>query len=146
MLRFMRRDLRAVVLLAWCVTAVAVDAQPKVPTPPQDWRVDLVLQVPEIRYPTVVCVSPDGRVYVAVGDKGLFNCVGRDGKRIDMHGGGILRLRPDGTGLEIYCTGTRNILDVALDIEDDIFTYDNTDEHDWMGRLTHMVNGGFYGY
>jgi hypothetical protein len=24
--------------------------------------------------------------------------------------------------------------------------FDNTDEHDWMGRLTHMVDGGFYGY
>jgi glucose/arabinose dehydrogenase len=40
----------------------------------------------------------------------------------------------------------RNILDVALNAEDELFTYDNTDEHDWMGRLTHMVDGGFYGY
>ena len=65
---------------------------------------------------------------------------------MDLHGGGILRLRPDGTELEVYCTGVRNILDVALDAEDEIFTYDNTDEHDWMSRLTHMVDGGFYGY
>ena len=70
----------------------------------------------------------------------------RDGRRVDLHGGGILRLRPDGTGLEVYCTGVRNILDVALDAEDEIFTYDNTDEHHWMSRLTHMVDGGFYGY
>jgi glucose/arabinose dehydrogenase len=33
-----------------------------------------------------------------------------------------------------------------MDAEDEIFTYDNTDEHEWMGRLTHMVEGGFYGY
>src|SRR5262249_43430227 len=26
------------------------------------------------------------------------------------------------------------------------FTYDNTDEQQWMGRLTHMVEAGFYGY
>ena len=65
---------------------------------------------------------------------------------VDLHGGGILRLRPDGTGLEVYCTGVRNILDVALDAEDELFTYDNTDEHNWMSRLTHMVDGGDYGY
>jgi putative heme-binding domain-containing protein len=65
---------------------------------------------------------------------------------VDLHGGGILRLRPDGTELEVYCTGVRNILDVALDAEDEIFTYDNTDEHQWMSRLTHMVDGGAYGY
>src|SRR6185503_3448900 len=69
-----------------------------------------------------------------------------DGKRLDMHGGGVVRIRPDGSGMEVYCTGVRNILDVAINDEDEIFTYDNTDEHDWMGRLTHMVDGGFYGY
>src|SRR6266542_5534896 len=91
-------------------------------------------------------LATDGYFYLAVGDKGVYGAVGRDGKRIDLHGGGILRLRPDGTELEVYCTGVRNILDVALNAEDEIFTYDNTDEHDWMGRLTHMVDGGFYGY
>ena len=219
------------------------------PTPPPDWRMELVAQAPEVRHPSVVCVAPDGRVfvaedpmdistahadakegriicvhpdgrrtvfaeklhavfgmqylegklyvlhnphfsvftddngvgkdrtelieslnpnpwaldwndhvpanfrlamdgyfYVAVGDKGIFGAVGRDGKRVDMRGGGVLRLRPDGTELEVYCTGVRNILEVALNNEDEIFTYDNTDEHDWMGRLTHMVDGGSYGY
>jgi putative heme-binding domain-containing protein len=88
----------------------------------------------------------DGYLYVAVGDKGVYGAVGRDGRRLDLHGGGILRLRPDGTALEVYCTGVRNILDVALDAQDELFTYDNTDEHQWMSRLTHMVDGGFYGY
>ena len=88
----------------------------------------------------------DGYFYVAVGDKGVYGAVGTDGRRVDLHGGGILRLRPDGTGLEVYCTGVRNILDVALDAEDELFTYDNTDEHNWMSRLTHMVDGGSYGY
>ena len=91
-------------------------------------------------------LAMDGYFYLAVGDKGVYGAVGRDGRRVDIHGGGVLRLRPDGTELEIYCSGTRNILDVALNAEDEMFTYDNTDEHDWMGRLTHMVDGGFYGY
>ena len=91
-------------------------------------------------------LAMDGYLYVAVGDKGVYGGVGRDGQRVDLHGGGILRLRPNGTALEVYCTGVRNILDVALDVEDELFTYDNTDEHQWMSRLTHMVDGGFYGY
>ncbi len=91
-------------------------------------------------------LAMDGFLYVDVGDKGLFGAVGRDGLRVDLRGGGILRLRPDGTELEVYCTGVRNILDVAMDATGEIFTYDNTDEHGWMGRLTHMVDGGFYGY
>src|SRR5919201_1123193 len=71
-------------------------------------------------------LAMDGYFYVAVGDKGVYGAVGTDGKRVDMHGGGILRLRPDGSGLEVYCTGVRNILDVAVNAEDEIFSYDNT--------------------
>ncbi len=88
----------------------------------------------------------DGYFYVAVGDKGLFGAVGRDGSSVTLHGGGILRLRPDGTRLEIFSRGVRNIMDVVLNASDERFTYDNTDEHDWMGRLTHMVDQGSYGY
>jgi putative membrane-bound dehydrogenase-like protein len=91
-------------------------------------------------------LAMDGHFYVAVGDKGLYGATGTDGRRVDMRGGGVVRIRPDGSGLEIFCTGVRNILDVAVNDEDEIFTFDNTDEHDWMGRLTHMVDGGFYGY
>ena len=51
------------------------------------------------------------------------------------------------TGLEVYCTGTRNHLDVAINSEDEMFTYDNTDDGGgWWSRVTHMVDGGFYGY
>ena len=91
-------------------------------------------------------LAMDGFFYIAIGDKGLYGAVDRSGRRVDLRGGGIVRIRPDGTGLEVVCTGVRNILDVALDAEDEMFTYDNTDEHQWMGRLTHMIDGGFYGY
>jgi putative membrane-bound dehydrogenase-like protein len=110
-------------------------------TNPNPWALDWNDHVP-----ANFRLAMDGRFYVAVGDKGIFGAVGRDGKRVDLHGGGILRLRPDGTELEIYSSGVRNILDVAMTDEDEIFTYDNTDENQWMGRVTHMVDGGFYGY
>ena len=110
-------------------------------TNPNPWALDWNDHVP-----ANFRLAMDGYLYVAVGDKGVYGAVGRDGGRVDLRGGGILRLRPDGTCLEVYCTGIRNILDVALDDEDELFTYDNTDEHDWMSRLTHMVEGGEYGY
>jgi putative membrane-bound dehydrogenase-like protein len=110
-------------------------------TNPNPWALDWNDHVP-----ANFRLAMDGFFYIAVGDKGIYGATGRDGKRVDLHGGGILRMRPDGTELEIFCTGVRNILDVAMTDEDEIFTYDNTDEIEWMSRLTHMVEGGFYGY
>ena len=110
-------------------------------TTPRPWALDWNDHVP-----ANFRLGMDGYFYVAVGDKGLYGTVGRDGSKVTLHGGGILRLRPDGTRLEVVSSGVRNIMDVALNAFDDRFTYDNTDEHDWMGRLTHMVDRGFYGY
>ncbi len=88
----------------------------------------------------------DGFFYGASGDKGLHGAKGTDGSRADLFSGGIFRIRPDGSQLEVVSHGLRNSLDVALNAEDERFTYDNTDEHDWMGRFTHTVEAGFYGY
>ena len=111
-------------------------------TNPEPWALDWNDHVP-----SNFRLAMDGYFYIAVGDKGLYGAVDRSGRGVDLHGGGVcLRLRPDGTELEIVSRGVRNILDVAVDAEDELFTYDNTDENQWMGRLTHMVEGGFYGY
>lgn len=92
-------------------------------------------------------LAMDGYLYISTGDKGLFGLTGPDGRRLELHGGGVYRMRPDGTGLEIYCTGTRNFLEVAINSEDELFTYDNTDDGvGWWTRVTHMVDGGYYGY
>src|SRR5688572_2834721 len=91
-------------------------------------------------------LAMDGFFYAACGDKGLYRARGTDGSTATLSSGGVFRIRPDGSQLEVHSHGVRNILDVALNAEDEIFTYDNTDEHDWMGRFTHMVEAGFYGY
>ncbi len=89
----------------------------------------------------------DGRLYVAVGDKGIPGAAGRDGSRIELRGGGVVRLRPDGTELEIVARGLRNVLDVAIDADGEMFTYDNTDDGlGWWTRATHIVPGGQFGY
>lgn len=89
----------------------------------------------------------DGFVYVSVGDKGVPKATGSDGSTISLEGGGVIRMRPDGTQLEVVSSGTRNHLDVAMDSLDNIFTYDNTDDGlGWWTRFTHHIPTGYYGY
>ena len=89
----------------------------------------------------------DGFLYIACGDYGATNAVGKDGTTLQLHGGGIVRVRPDGTGLELVSHGQRNIYDVAVSPEMDFFTRDNTNDGDgWDVRLSHVVMGGEYGY
>ncbi len=92
-------------------------------------------------------LAMDGYFYFTTGDKGIYGAAGLDGRKIEIHGGGMYRMRPDGTGLEVYCTGTRNHLEAAINAEDEMFTFDNTDDGaGWWKRVTHMVDGGYYGY
>ncbi|WP_254508543.1 PVC-type heme-binding CxxCH protein [Anatilimnocola floriformis] len=89
----------------------------------------------------------DGYVYISVGDKGIPKATGADGSTITLEGGGVARMRLDGTRLEVVTSGTRNHLDVAMDSLDNIFTYDNTDDGlGWWTRFTHHVPSGYYGY
>ncbi len=89
----------------------------------------------------------DGYLYIAVGDYGFRKAVGRDGRTLELHGGGVVRVRTDGTGLEIISRGQRNIYDVAVDPQLNLFTRDNTnDGGGWNVRLSHVVPGGNYGY
>ncbi|MDB6030377.1 MAG: putative rane-bound dehydrogenase [Verrucomicrobiales bacterium] len=97
--------------------------------------------------PANLRLGMDGYFYMDTGDKGIYGAVGKDGSKVDLIGGGIMRFRPDGTQLEIYASGTRNHLDIAINWEDEMFTYDNTDDgNGWWTRVTHMVDRGFYGY
>jgi putative heme-binding domain-containing protein len=89
----------------------------------------------------------DGWIYIAVGDYGAVEATGKDGRKLALRGGGIVRVRPDGTGLEQVVKGTRNILSVALSPEMDIFTRDNTnDGDDWNDRLSYNPFGAIMGY
>jgi putative membrane-bound dehydrogenase-like protein len=115
--------------------------------------------------PSGIRMGMDGWLYVSIGDKGIPNMTrkekdkgsthvaeGRErrtkeGNHISLEGGGVIRFRPDGSGLEVFASGTRNHLDVPMDEQDRIFVRDNTDDGDgWNTRLMHLINGGFYGY
>ncbi|OYX16631.1 MAG: heme-binding protein [Algoriphagus sp. 32-45-6] len=89
----------------------------------------------------------DGWIYIAVGDFGFHDAVDREGTKLTMLGGGIVRVRPDGTGMEVYTHGTRNIYDVAIDPFMNIFTRGNTnDGGGWNIRFIHHIQSGEYGY
>lgn len=89
----------------------------------------------------------DGWIYISVGDFGFTDAVDRSGKKLTMLGGGIVRVRPDGTELEIFTHGTRNIYDTAIDPFMNIFTRDNTnDGGGWNIRFSHHIQSGEYGY
>jgi len=89
----------------------------------------------------------DGWIYIACGDYGSPKAIGSDGKSLQMHGGSIMRVRPDGTDLEVYSWGHRNIYDVSVDPLMNVFTRDNTNDGDnWNDRLAYIVPTGYYGY
>lgn len=89
----------------------------------------------------------DGWLYIAGGDFGFMKATGTDGKTLQHRGGGVIRVRPDGSGLEIYSTGTRNILEVAISPLMDLFARDNTnDGGGWNVRFHHFTGLDDHGY
>ena len=94
-----------------------------------------------------ITLGPDGWIYIAVGDYGYLNATGKDGTKITRHGGSLTRVRPDGTGLEMYTVGTRNMYDVGIDPFGHAFSRDNTnDGGGWDTRFHYLAAGANMGY
>ena len=89
----------------------------------------------------------DGWLYIAIGDQGCFKATGTDGSTATLHGGGVLRVRPDGSQIGVLLSGTRNLYDVAVDPYLDLFARDNTnDGGGWNTRLHHLTELADFGY
>ena len=89
----------------------------------------------------------DGWIYAAIGDFGFMQAEGADGRTLQLRGGGMVRVRPDGTGLELYSAGTRNILEAAISPLLDGFARDNTnDGGGWNTRFHHFSGLEDHGY
>ncbi len=94
-----------------------------------------------------VTMGIDGWLYLAIGDFGFMKGVGTDGRELQFRGGGVVRVRPDGTGLELYSSGTRNILEVAMDPLLRGYARDNTnDGGGWDVRMHHFSGMDDHGY
>jgi putative heme-binding domain-containing protein len=89
----------------------------------------------------------DGWLYISVGDFGTFPAKGTDGSSYTLHGGGVIRVRPDGSHVEPYALMVRNICDTAISPELDLFSRDNTnDGKGWNTRFHHYTALGDHGY
>ncbi len=89
----------------------------------------------------------DGWLYIAGGDFGFRDAVGTDGRHLQHRAGGVIRVRPDGSGMEIFSTGTRNILGTPISPLLDIFARDNTnDGGGWNVRFHHFTGMEDHGY
>lgn len=94
-----------------------------------------------------VTLGIDGWLYLAIGDFGFLQAEGSDGRQLQLRGGGVARVRPDGSGLEIFSRGTRNIYGVAVDPLLNAFARDNTnDGGGWDIRLHHFTGLEHHGY
>jgi putative membrane-bound dehydrogenase-like protein len=101
---------------------------------------------PRLHCANGVVVGHDGWLYLALGDHG---CDVRrpEGDRLVLEGGGLLRCRPDGRDLHVFATGLRNVYDVALDEELNVFVRDNeNDGGDYKVRVCHSFFGADHGY
>ena len=89
----------------------------------------------------------DGWLYAAIGDFGFMRAEGIDGRVLQMRGGGVIRVRTDGTGLETFSSGTRNIMEAAISPLLDGFSRDNTnDGGGWNTRFHHFSGMEDHGY
>jgi putative membrane-bound dehydrogenase-like protein len=93
-----------------------------------------------------VVVGHDGWLYLALGDRGC-SVVRPEGDKLVLEGGGILRCRRDGRDLHVFATGLRNIYDVALDADLNVFVRDNeNDGGNYKVRVCHSFFGADHGY
>jgi putative membrane-bound dehydrogenase-like protein len=101
---------------------------------------------PRLHCANGVAVGHDGWLYLALGDHGC-DVPRPEGDRLVLIGGGVLRCRPDGRDLHVFATGLRNIYDVALDDELNVFLRDNeNDGGDYKIRVCHSFFGADHGY
>jgi putative membrane-bound dehydrogenase-like protein len=93
-----------------------------------------------------VVLGWDGWLYLALGDNGC-DVPRPEGDRLTLRGGGILRCRPDGRDLHVFATGLRNIYDVAVDDDLNVFVRDNeNDGGSYMIRVAHSFFSADHGY
>ena len=97
-----------------------------------------------------VAIDALGNIYLSMGENlgNPYRIVGSDDRALsgEGDGGGIYRLRPDGSGLERWSTGFWNPFHLAFDPFGRLFAVDNDPDSRPPCRLLHIVEGGDYGY
>ncbi len=94
-----------------------------------------------------VTLGPDGRIYWECGDIG-FNLVdGRGQHWVYPNQGGVFRANPDGSDLEVFATGIRNLQEFAFDELGNLISVDNDGDHEGeTERLVYLPQGSDSGW
>ena len=98
-----------------------------------------------------IVYGPDGNYYFNNGDRGL-DVTDRGGQRVvsgpeeKYYGGSALRVRPDGTGLEVVAHNFRNPYELTIDSFGNIWQSDNDDDGNEWVRINYVMEGGNHGY
>jgi glucose/arabinose dehydrogenase len=101
---------------------------------------------PRLHCANGVVMGHDGWLYLALGDHGC-DVQRPEGDCLVFEGGGILRCRADGRDLHVLSSGLRNIYDVALDEQLNVFVRDNeNDGGDYKIRVCYCFFGSDHGY
>lgn len=92
-------------------------------------------------------LGPEGKIYFSVGDNG-FSLVTLEGERLHYpNTGGVLRMNPDGSQLEVYAYGLRNVQEIAFDEYGNLFSVDNDgDIEDERERFVYIAEGSDSGW
>ncbi|MCB1234108.1 MAG: discoidin domain-containing protein [Verrucomicrobiae bacterium] len=94
-----------------------------------------------------VTLGLDGWLYLAIGDYGFLKATGADGVSCRLRGGGVARVRTDGTGLHVFSRGTRNLYEIALSPGLTAAARGNTnDGAGWETRLHAFTGFEHHGY